>query len=163
MNKAVFLDRDGVINMERDTYTYLREDFVLVDGMLDQLKRLQEAGYLLVVISNQSGISKGLYRHEEVLELHEVFLKQCADAGVNVAGFYYCPHHPDYGRCLCRKPDSLMLEKALARFNIDAGRSFMIGDKPRDIEAAEKAGVKGLLVDANAPIQPLVNQILQMS
>ena len=141
MNKAVFLDRDGVINFERG-YTHRLEDFVILPDLIEVLQILKQKGYLLIVISNQSGIAKGLYLQKETEILHTYLKDELRKKNVVLDEIYYCVHHPDVGRCICRKPDSLFVEKALARFNIDASKSYFIGDKERDTESGEKAGVK---------------------
>lgn len=143
VNKCVFLDRDGVLNRERGEYTFRIEDFDIIDGVKDALKLLRQSGYLLIVITNQAGIAKGLYRREDVIKCHE-YLK--IETGDVIDDIYFCPFHPVTSESLLRKPDSLMIEKALAKWNVDPDRSFMIGDSFRDIEAAEKVGVRGLLV-----------------
>lgn len=160
MEKAVFLDRDGVINKERDGYTWKVEDFILNADLMKALHVFTDAGFRIIVISNQSGIAKGLYTKDDVLACHRVFLQACRQEGIPITGFYFCPHHPDYGKCLCRKPQPLMLQKALARWNIDPRHSFMIGDRIRDVEAAEGAGIKGILVSSNASLLPVADQIL---
>src|SRR5947207_2404122 len=114
MNKAIFLDRDGVINKERGDYNYLLEDFILND-IAEPLLEFQKRGYLLIVISNQSGIGKGLYTHEQVDYLHLHLQRVLKNKGITLTEIYYCPHHPTTSNCLCRKPDSLLLEKAIAR------------------------------------------------
>ena len=144
MNKAVFLDRDGVINKEIG-YVFRVEDFVITDDIIPSLKKLQMAGFIFVVITNQSGIAKELYTHEDVAKIHSHMLNILKENGISIAEIYYCCHHPDVEPCICRKPDSGMVEKAIARFNIDVSKSFFIGDKERDIQAAEKAGVKKIL------------------
>ncbi|MFL5762774.1 MAG: D-glycero-alpha-D-manno-heptose-1,7-bisphosphate 7-phosphatase [Bacteroidia bacterium] len=158
MNKAIFLDRDGVINVERG-YTHRLEDFVILPDVMETLRILQEKGFLLVVISNQSGIGKDLYTQEDVETIHSFLQNEMTKAGVRLSEIYYCVHHPDTGRCICRKPDSLFVEKALARFNIDPRKSYFIGDKDRDVEAAEKAGVKGILIEANSSLKLLLDQL----
>ena len=145
MNKAVFLDRDGVINFERG-YTHTLEDFVILPDLIEVLQILKQKGYLLIVISNQSGIAKGLYLQSETEILHTYLKDELRKNNVALDEIYYCAHHPDVGRCICRKPESLFVEKALARFNIDASKSYFIGDKERDTEAGEKVGVKGILI-----------------
>jgi len=161
MRKAVFLDRDGVLNRERGMHTWTLADFEVLPDVPQALKRLQDAGYALVVITNQSGIGLGLYGHAEVATLHRYLHAMLAEHGVQLTAVYYCPHHPTQGRCLCRKPGSLMLEKAMARHGLDAGSSVMIGDRERDMEAAAMAGVRGILVEANAPLLPVVmNEVL---
>ncbi|MBA3704394.1 MAG: HAD-IIIA family hydrolase, partial [Bacteroidetes bacterium] len=115
MNKAIFLDRDGVINVERG-YTNLLKDFVILPDLFEVLKIFQKMGYLLIVISNQSGIAKGLYKQEEVEVLHKYLVEELKKNKITLSEIYYCVHHPDVSRCICRKPDSLFVEKALARF-----------------------------------------------
>ena len=156
--KAVFLDRDGVINVERG-YTHRLEDFVILPDLIEVLQQLKKKEYLLIVVSNQSGIAKGLYEQDEVEILHKFMLDEFAKNGIKISEIYYCVHHPDVSKCICRKPDSLFVEKALARFDIDAKQSYFIGDKERDTEAAEKAGVKGILIEANVSLKTILNQI----
>ena len=158
MKKAVFLDRDGVINVERG-YTYRLEDFVILPDLIEVLQLLQKKGYLLIVVSNQSGIAKELYKQSDVEVLHKFMVEEFTKNGIKLSEIYYCVHHPDVTKCICRKPDSLFVEKALARFDIDAKQSYFIGDKERDTEAAEKAGVKGILIEANISLKTILNQI----
>lgn len=158
MNKAIFLDRDGVINVERG-YTHRLEDFVILPDLIEVLQHLQKQGYLLIIVSNQSGIAKELYKQEDVELLHEYLLKEFTVNNITLSEIYYCVHHPDVSRCICRKPDSLFVEKALSRFNIDPAQSYFIGDKERDVQAAEKAGVKGILIEANSSLKLVLNQI----
>lgn len=141
--KAIFLDRDGVLNEERGDYTYRVEDFEVVSGVPEALKMLKEAGYLLIVVTNQGGIAKGLYTKEAVFACHEKLQQACGNI---IDALYYAPSHPSVTESLSRKPDSLMLEKAIARFNIAPENSWLIGDRKRDLQAAEKVGVKCILV-----------------
>ena len=159
MNKAVFLDRDGVINFEPGHYTCSAEDFIINDGVGESVKLLKESGFLVIIISNQGGIAKSLYSHDDVLEMHIKLCEYLADYQAKVDDFYYCPHHPDFTKCLCRKPGTLMFEKAVAVYNIDPAQSFMIGDGDRDIKAAEKCGIKGVKVAANTNIIGVCQQI----
>jgi D-glycero-D-manno-heptose 1,7-bisphosphate phosphatase len=161
MNKAIFLDRDGIINKERGDYTYRMEDFVFVDDLVKSLRKFQKHGFKLVIISNQSGIAKGVYTHADVELLHAHILRYMRLNGIEIEEIYYCPHHPETGACICRKPDSLLIEKALARFHINTQASYFIGDRPRDIEAAEKAGVSGILVDSNSSLLALSEKIVE--
>jgi D-glycero-D-manno-heptose 1,7-bisphosphate phosphatase len=142
-NKCVFLDRDGVLNEERGDYTYKTEDFVVVPGVVEALQLLKSRGYLLVVVTNQAGIAKGLYTRADVLACHDKMQQAC---GHLIDGLYYAPAHPSVSASLARKPDSLMLERALARFQIDPAQSWLVGDRLRDIAAARKVGVPAILV-----------------
>ncbi|MDX9750937.1 MAG: HAD family hydrolase [Flavobacteriales bacterium] len=150
--RAIFLDRDGVINRERGTHTWRPEDFEVLPEVPDALRLLQDAGWLLVVVTNQSGIGLGLYGHADVEKLHGYLHAMLKEHGVGLTDILYCPHHPDQGRCLCRKPGALLLERACARHGIDPRASVMIGDRERDVAAARAIGARGLLVEANAPL-----------
>ncbi|MBL4754705.1 MAG: HAD family hydrolase [Flavobacteriales bacterium] len=159
MNKAVFLDRDGVINYEDGDYTYDKEFFRINDDVFEALKIFIDRGYLLIVITNQSGIAKSVYHHENVEELHEYMSATFAEHGIEFTEIYYCPHHPDFTECLCRKPQNIMVEKALARFNIDPKASFVIGDRERDIIAGGTAGLTGILIESNSSLVEVVPMI----
>ncbi|HMT30158.1 MAG TPA: HAD family hydrolase [Bacteroidia bacterium] len=148
-NKAIFLDRDGVINRDVLNYTWRIEDFVFLPGVFETCREFKRLGFLIVVVTNQGGIAKGMYTHEDVDKLHAHMKNGFSKEGIELTEIYYCPHHEITGKCLCRKPGSLLVEKALARFNIDPKTSFFIGDRDRDILAAEGAGVKGILVPVN--------------
>ncbi len=158
-NKAVFLDRDGVLNREIGDFVFNLEDFIINDGVVEALKIFQEKNYLLIVISNQSGISKGLYTKEQADYLHLHLERALNKNGITLIEIYYCTHHPDFTNCICRKPDSLLLEKALARFNIDASLSYFIGDADRDMQAGHKVGVNTIKVVANSSLMEVVGRI----
>ncbi len=160
-NKAVFLDRDGVINKERGDYTYLLEDFIINKNVSEGLKILKNAGFLLIVISNQGGIAKQRYTMQQVEILHNYMFNCLQKKGVRLDEIYYCPHHQSTGRCICRKPDSQMIEKAMARFNISAEKSFLIGDSKRDIQAAQKVGVSAIKIKSNENILPYCKAIAE--
>ncbi|MGK7390387.1 MAG: D-glycero-alpha-D-manno-heptose-1,7-bisphosphate 7-phosphatase [Candidatus Cyclobacteriaceae bacterium M2_1C_046] len=145
MNKAIFLDRDGVINKDRPNYVYHKEDFIILPGVIDSLEKLKAAGYLLIVITNQSGIAKGIYTHQHVLDLHDHFQQEHDHL---IDKFYYAPWHQDYSESLTRKPGTLLFERAIARFKVDAGKSWMIGDRDRDLQPAKQMGMKTILVDS---------------
>src|ERR1051326_2503843 len=160
MNKCIFLDRDGVINKEIG-YVFRLEDFIFTETIFSSLKKLQDAGFIFVVITNQSGIAKELYKLEDVEKIHSQMLNEMKKNGITISEIYYCYHHPDVEPCICRKPDSGMVEKAIARFNIDISKSFFIGDKERDIQAAEKAGVRGILIEADSSLSGLADEIIK--
>ena len=161
MNKAVFLDRDGVLNKELGDYVCRFEDFKVLEHNFTALKELQDRGYLLIVITNQGGLAKGWYSANVLDQMHTQLITTYAEQGVLISEVYYCNHHPEYnGKCLCRKPGSLMLEKALARFGIDASQSYFIGDRERDVIAGEAAGVTGILIDSDQPIGDVLSLII---
>ncbi len=151
LNKAIFLDRDGVINDNSIAY-YIHhlEDFKLNDGVLETLRCFLNKGYLLIVITNQGGIAKKQYTILNVNELHTYFKNILEENGIYLSAIYYCPHHPEISKCLCRKPGTLLFEKAIANFGIDPLKSYMIGDSEHDIIAAEKLNIKGIKVKSNA-------------
>jgi D-glycero-D-manno-heptose 1,7-bisphosphate phosphatase len=159
MVKVVFLDRDGVINIEPGHYTYEIEQFKIVPGLFDALSILKEKGYQFIVITNQGGISKKVYNHDDVHSVHDYMISQFHEAGIKLLDIYYCPHHSVNEKCICRKPDSQMLEKAIARYCVDKSKSYFIGDSRRDVLAAEKAGITGVKVDANDSLINYLNQI----
>lgn len=161
MNKAVLLDRDGVINRERGDYTFRIEDFEILPDVFEALQILQKAGYLLIIISNQSGIGRGLFKIEDTEKMHGYLLDELKKHHIHIEEIYYCVHHPETGSCLCRKPDSLNVEKALARFDIDPAQSFFIGDKERDTIAGERVGVKGILIESNASLVEAIQPCLE--
>ncbi|HBH07475.1 MAG TPA: hypothetical protein DDX92_12830 [Flavobacteriales bacterium] len=157
MNKAVFLDRDGVINVERGEYTYLISDFQWVDNIKANLKKLSNKGYSLIVITNQGGIAKGIYSLQQVEELHQFIRSELRKSGVEIARIYISPHHEDHGKSLDRKPGSLMFERAIYHFNLDPTQCVMIGDSDRDIVPSKKVGIgQNFLINANESIDNIV-------
>lgn len=162
MNKAIFLDRDGTINFVEDKYyVHKKEDFILNTGVIEAMKMLQADGFIFIIISNQSGVGKNIYTKADADILHEHMLDLFLKDGIRVNEIYYCTHHPDFnGKCICRKPDSLLIEKAVARFEIDKNKSWFIGDAERDIEAANRAGIRGILIPQNENLVKYAHQIL---
>jgi D-glycero-D-manno-heptose 1,7-bisphosphate phosphatase len=148
MNKCVFLDRDGVINFDDTDYTYTLERFILIEGVVESLKKLKENGFHLVIITNQAGISKGMYTSKDVLLLHEVLQKECGNL---IDELYYSPYHPSFSESIARKPDSLLFERAIAKFNISPEKSWMVGDRERDLVSASKAGIPNLVMVERTP------------
>lgn len=144
---AVFIDRDGVINHDRG-YISKVDDFEFIDGVFEACHALKEKGYLLVLVTNQSGIARGLYTEKEFITLTEWMDWSFADKGIEFDGIYYCPHHSDFGDetykqdCDCRKPKPGMFISAQEELEIDMASSVMIGDKADDMRAAIAAGVK---------------------
>jgi D-glycero-D-manno-heptose 1,7-bisphosphate phosphatase len=142
LKPALFLDRDGVINVEKD-YLYKVEEFEFIDGIFELCRAYQQKGYLIVVVTNQSGIARGYYGEEEFAALSAWMVGAFAKEGISIAQVYHCPHHPDItGVCDCRKPEAGMLLQAGEELGIDLENSVLIGDKERDIDAAVNAGLK---------------------
>ena len=142
MNKALFLDRDGVINKEKN-YLYKIEDFEFIDGVFETCKYFQDNGYLIIVITNQAGIARGKYTEDDYQILTDWMIKEFEKKDIKISKVYHCPHHPDFsGDCECRKPNPGMILQAKKDFNIDLSQSILVGDKNSDIEAGIKAGVK---------------------
>ncbi len=152
MKKALFLDRDGIINHDPGDYTRSWADFHFLPGIERFLKKKQEEGYLLILITNQGGVAKGLYSLETVEEIHLKMKEHFKTFGIEIEEIYYSPYHDDYSKSLSRKPGSILIEKALARFNLEPSACFMIGDKDRDVACAENAGVRGYKVPVNADL-----------
>ena len=141
-NKALFLDRDGVINKEVN-YLFKIEDFEFIDGIFDLCRHYQEKGYLIIVVTNQSGIARGYYSEKDFEILTSWMNNEFEHEGIDLHKVYYCPHHPDIsGECECRKPDIGMFKEAEEEFGVDLVNSIMVGDNERDIEAAIKAGLQ---------------------
>ncbi|EGN66305.1 D-glycero-beta-D-manno-heptose 1,7-bisphosphate 7-phosphatase [Fusobacterium animalis] len=150
MKKAIFLDRDGTINVEKD-YIYKSEDLVFEEGTIEALKTFKNLGYILIVVSNQSGIARGYFTEEDLNIFNNNMNKILKKNGVEITEFYCCPHHPDgigeYKKvCECRKPNNKMIEDAIKKYNIDREKSYMIGDKTSDIGAGLKSNLKTVLV-----------------
>jgi D-glycero-D-manno-heptose 1,7-bisphosphate phosphatase len=141
MNKALFLDRDGVINVEID-YLYKINDFIFIDGIFDLCRYYQSLGYLIIVVTNQSGIARNFYSEDDFNRLTKWMIESFRKESITISNVYFCPHHPDIsGKCSCRKPEPGMLLKAAEEFDIDLENSILIGDKERDIEAALNSGI----------------------
>lgn len=150
MQKAIFFDRDGVLNREIGDYVCKIEDFEILPDSVDCIRLAKDNGFKVIIITNQGGIDKELYSVEELASFHETLISACRVVDIEIDDIYFCPHHPIKGKCLCRKPDSLMIEKALAKHGLDPSKCLMIGDTERDIQAATKAGVRSLLIQPNS-------------
>lgn len=147
LKQAVFLDRDGVINIDKG-YVYRIEDLEWVPGATEAIRYFNEQHRLVIVITNQSGIARGLYSEEDMLSLHKYINEQLHKQDAHIDAFYYCPHHIDgiYDKysidCDCRKPQPGMILKAMQEWQIDSKTAFMIGDKESDMKAAQAAGIR---------------------
>jgi D-glycero-D-manno-heptose 1,7-bisphosphate phosphatase len=150
MTSAVFLDRDGVINVDHG-YVSTWEQFEFLAGVPEALRELQDAGYLLIVVSNQSGIGRGYYSEADLESLNQAIAQHLASkVGVTLSGFYHCPHHPTEAegefrrQCDCRKPAPGMIRQAALDHGVDVKTSILVGDKDSDIAAGRAAGVARL-------------------
>jgi len=167
MSKAVFLDRDGVLNFDQG-YTYKIEDLELLPGVGDSLKKLKDAGYKLVVITNQSGVARGLYTLNEVHIFHDALQKLLESKyDVRIDDFYICPHHVDGTvselsiECQCRKPGTELPLQAVEKYSIDITKSYFVGDKNSDMECAKNLSVVGIqVVDKDSAKSPYASHVV---
>lgn len=143
-NKAVFIDRDGTINVDVH-YLDDPDKFQMYPGVDEGIKKLKENGFKIIVITNQSGIARGYFTEKQLSDIHERMKKEFQAFDVILDGIYYCPHHPDYN-CNCRKPRTGLFEKAIDEHNIDVKKSYTIGDKSLDINAGKKIGTVTILI-----------------
>ncbi len=139
MNKAVFFDRDGVINIDTG-YVGKIEDFTFVEGIIPAMRIAQQQGYLLIIVTNQSGIGRGYYTEDDFQHLTAWMKSELAQQGVNIDAVFHCPH-TDSDQCHCRKPKPGLFLQAIDKYDIDCGKSWMVGDSERDIEAAVTADI----------------------
>ena len=147
MNKAVFFDRDGVLN-EEVGYLFEVEKFKWTLGAIDSIKLCNEKNFLVIVVTNQSGVARNFYTEDDVKKIHDFMQNDLKNFGAHIDAFYYCPHHPEgvvekYKKvCNCRKPKPGMILQAAKDFDIDLKQSILLGDSQRDIDAAKNAGLK---------------------
>lgn len=163
MNKAIFLDRDGTINVEKH---YLNKigDFEFLPGVIEGLKLLQDAGFLLIIVTNQSGIGRGYYSEEDFNVLTKWMMQTLEQSGVKITQVYFCPHLPDamiekYRKdCDCRKPKPGMYLKAVEDYDIDLSKSYVIGDKIRDCAICKDTECRGFLIADNEKAE-IINDV----
>jgi D-glycero-D-manno-heptose 1,7-bisphosphate phosphatase len=141
MNRALFIDRDGVINTDK-VHVFEIDRFEFTDGIFDLCRRYADAGYRIIVITNQAGIAKGYYSEHDFMMLTRWMIEEFKHNDVEIAAVYHCPHHPDFtGKCDCRKPEPGMIMNAVEEFNLDISACVLIGDKESDLEAGRRAGI----------------------
>jgi histidinol-phosphate phosphatase family protein len=158
MRKAVFLDRDGVIN-ENGSKIDSPEKFEMIDGVPESIKRLNEAGFLVIIVTNQPEIAKGFFGFVELENVHKHMKELLEKQGARIDSIYVCPHHPEKGfpgevpelkmKCECRKPEPGMILRAITDNSIDPAQSWIVGDSKSDIIAGQKAGLKTILLTAS--------------
>ena len=157
--KTVFLDRDGVINQERSDYVKSISELEIYPNVAKNIKLLKDAGFLVIVITNQSAVNRGIITHEMINQIHNSIQDHLKKYGTFLDGFYYCPHVPDEN-CNCRKPKSGLLQQAILELNIDLNSSWMIGDHDSDIEAANSIGCKAIKISGSFSLDNAVKKIL---
>jgi histidinol-phosphate phosphatase family protein len=162
LSRAVFLDRDGVLTRERQDYIKTPDELEILPGLEAPLLEIQKRGFRIVIITNQSVIGRGLTTHREMSKIHEKLRRELGRFGCTIDAIYYCPHRPDE-ECDCRKPNPGLILKASNELGIDTARSWMIGDKDMDLEAAKRAGCRGIKITTNgADLLKAVRQIARV-
>ena len=157
--KTVFVDRDGVINQERSDYVKSISELEIYPNVAKNIKLLKDAGFLVVVITNQSAVNRGIVTPEMINQIHNSIQVHLKKYGTFLDGFYYCPHTPNEN-CNCRKPKPGLLQQAILELNIDLNSSWMIGDSDSDIEAADSVGCKAIKINDNFSLDNAVEKIL---
>jgi histidinol-phosphate phosphatase family protein len=147
-NKAIFLDRDGVINKNRDDYVKSTKELEIFSNIGKEILKLKMKGFLIIVITNQSVINREIITIRELEEIHSTIQKFLMKSKTSIDKFYFCPHRPDEN-CDCRKPKPGLILQAINEFSIDISKSWMVGDSKTDIQAGEKAGCKTILLKKN--------------
>ena len=162
MNKStsIFLDRDGVLNKNKDDYVKNISELEIFPFISKPIKKLQSAGFKIIVITNQSAINRGLMTKKHLNEIHEKIQSFLIQNDAKIDYFYYCPHTPNEN-CSCRKPKSGLLLKAIDDFSIDVNNSWFIGDRDSDIQAGESIGCKTLKIEGDINLEKAVNLILK--
>lgn len=166
MNKVIFLDRDGTINYDYG-YVYEVDRFQIIPGAIEGMKILQDMGYKLIIVTNQSGIARGYYSEQSFMKINCWMLKELERFGIKIAKVYYCPHLPkaenkQYAiECNCRKPKIGLFQKAIREFNIDTSNSYAIGDNIRDLSICKSTDVKGILLANSDQVRQQENELVQ--
>lgn len=164
LNKAVFFDRDGTLNVDVK-YLHRVEDFIWIDGAKKAIKLCNDLGYIVIIVTNQSGIARGYYDENDVLEVHSWMQKELGKIGAHLNDIFYCPHHVDgviekyKRRCDCRKPATGMLETAIKKYDICRNTSFFVGDAETDMKCAQNAGVTGIRYTGGSLLELMKNFI----
>ena len=158
MSRVVFLDRDGVINKERKDYVKNLDEFEIFNGVPKAIKILKEKNFLVIIITNQSAINRNLLTSDKLDEIHNYLQENLKKDNTSFDAIYYCPHKPEEN-CKCRKPKPGLLLRAAEEHSIDMENSFLIGDSMTDIEAADAAGCKGILLKENQSLLQIVENL----
>jgi D-glycero-D-manno-heptose 1,7-bisphosphate phosphatase len=158
--KAIFLDRDGVLNVKKNDYVKSVSELELFPFILKPLKKLQNSGFKIIIITNQSAINRGLTTHKEIHKIHLELKKFLKKDDISIDGIYYCPHRPDEN-CICRKPKPGMIHQAICDWDVDIASSWFIGDSHTDVEAGKSAGCKTFKIHDGITLENAVDLILK--
>lgn len=159
MNKAIFLDRDGTINVDFG-YVVNPLDLKFIDGVVFSLKQLRESGYILIIITNQSGVARGLFTETDAKVFNQFLCDKLKEFGVEIQDVFMCVHAPE-DNCACRKPSPYLINEAIKKYDIEINSSFMIGDKPTDVLCGVNANVKSMLITDETDFSYWTNYILK--
>lgn len=159
-NKAIFLDRDGVINKDRSDYVKSIHELEIFSNIEKDIKKIKEKGFLVIVVSNQSAIGRNLTSHTEVQKIHDHIQQYLKKWNVQIDAFYYCPHHPN-DNCNCRKPKPGLILQAANDHNIDLSNSWVIGDHDRDFQSGLNAGCKSIKISEQNTLSKVLDHILE--
>ena len=157
---AIFLDRDGVVNKNRDDYVKNVSELEIFSFISQPIKKLKELGFQIIVITNQSAINRGLTSHENVKEIHNSINNFLKKNDTSIDHFYYCPHSPDEN-CICRKPKPGLILQAANELGIDLSSSWMIGDNDSDIVAGESVGCKTIKIKSDITLEDAVKILME--
>ena len=166
MSRAVFLDRDGVITQEPPHYAHRVEDLKFIPRSPEAIKLLNKNGFVVIIVSNQSGVARGYYQEEDTAIFNQAMKKRLSEIGAHIDAIYYCPHHPEAKieeyriDCDCRKPKNGMFKMAEKSMNIDLKQSFIVGDRLSDIDAGRSVGCRTILVKTGHGVQSLENDTI---
>jgi D-glycero-D-manno-heptose 1,7-bisphosphate phosphatase len=161
IKQILFLDRDGVINERREDYVKNVNEFKFLPNILDALKKINDLGISIIIITNQSIVNRKIISEKQLEEIHDYMLKTIEKNSCKIIKIYYCPHHPDE-KCNCRKPNTGMIEQAVKDFKIDLSNALLIGDSNSDIQAANKMKMKSIKIETDGHLNDLVEEIREI-
>lgn len=156
--RVVFLDRDGVINKNRDDYVKSIQEFVFLPNAIKAISKIRELGYMIILVTNQSAVNRGIISLNELNQIHKYMIEELEKNNCKIDKIYFCPHRPDEN-CECRKPKMGLLKQAIEDFKIDISKSWLIGDSETDIVMAKKAGLKQIQIERNGDLMRVIKII----
>ncbi len=158
MKQFLFLDRDGVINKKREDYVKTIQELEFIPGIFDAIKKLNSLGIHIIVITNQSVVNRKIISEDQLNKIHNFMLETMKEKSCTISKIYFCPHHPEE-RCVCRKPNTGMIEQAIKDFNINLSNTLLIGDSNSDIEAAKKMKIRSIKLETDGNLYGLIDEI----